>query len=248
MYAVAIAQLSGNAAPLGELASALGTTLYELKLVLNAGLPAVVALTVDPTAAASAVAAIERHGHRSVRCDRRSLVPSSGMTPIADVRFDADRLRAGTAEDSGLPYSDILALLRATLRSRETSTREEKERKFLPGMALASGGLILSKTTKRQVVTHTDTREQVLYVFRRSGQTPWILREQTARYAGLGADLAPTSLENFRTTVQRLRVSAPSALYDERLLSPRPVRGIPDATAATDLLAHLIVADLHRPE
>jgi hypothetical protein len=162
------------------------------------------------------------------------------MQGIVDLRFDTQALRSGAA---ALPYADIVALLKATHRTEETGVSEEKERKFRPGMALATGGLVLSKTIKRQVVTRTESREQVLYVFTRSGD-PWILRERSARYAGLGAALAPTSLENFRTTLDQLRQRAPHAVYDERLQSPRTIRGIADGSAATDLLAHLIVTDL----
>jgi len=91
-------------------------------------------------------------------------------------------------------------------------------------MAIATGGLIMSKKTTREVTTKTETREQVLYLFRKSGGAPWILRERAARYMGLGADLRPTSLENFGTTIRRLRELAPLAFYDERLMSGRPVR------------------------
>jgi hypothetical protein len=243
MYAVAIAELSGAGEDLRGLAADLGTTPYELKLVLNAGLPAVVSLTVDAAVAASAAQVIERHGHRAVSADRRSVTASSAMTAIVDVEFGPDSLRAGNARGDRLPYADILALVRATHRSQETALREEKERKFRPGMALATGGLVLSKTTTRQVATHTDHREQVLYLFSSAENTPWILRERTARYAGLGPDLAPSSLQNLETSVQRLRQRAPSALYDQRLLGAHAIRGIADGAAATDLLAHLIVAD-----
>lgn len=244
MYVVAIAELSPSGGALGELAAELGTTLYELKLAINAGLPAVVVLTVDASLAAKAAAAIARHGHRPVSADRRSITASRDMTSIIDVRFEPDALRAGAVRDERLAYEDVFALLRATHKSEETGMREEKERKFRPGMALATGGLVLSKTTKRQVVTHTEHREQVLYIFKKGGGAPWILRERAARYAGLGADLSPTSLENFKTTLRLLRERAPHAAYDERLLSPRSVRGITDGTAATDLLVHLITTDL----
>src|SRR5256885_2029972 len=143
MYAVAIAELAKSPGALPELAADLGTTLYELKLTLNAGLPAVVCMTVDASVAARAAAAIGRHGHRAVQCDRRG-----------------------------------------------------------------------------------------------------IAREGPTRYAGLGADLAPTSLENFKTLIARLRGLAPGAAYDERLLASRAVRGIADGSLATDLLAHLLVAGL----
>jgi hypothetical protein len=241
MYVVAIAALSDPAADLRQLAADLGTTLYELKLVLNAGFPAVVVLSVDVSVAANAVRAIERHGHRAISADRRTFTPSQAMRAVVDVRFDADELR-GDARGEGLPYRDIFALLRGSHRSQETSVREEKERKFRPGMAIATGGLVNSKTTTQKVVTRTETREQVLYLFTRSGP-PWILREHGARYAGLGAALSPTSLENFKTTLAGLRQRAPSALYDERLMAARAIRGIADGAAATDLLAHLIVSE-----
>jgi hypothetical protein len=184
MYVVAITQLSETQADLPRLAQDLGTTAYELKLLLNAGMPAIVRLTVDVSAAADAVRAIERQGHRVVSADRRSVTPSSAMKPILEPQFEREAFRAGSGPDGGLPYADIVALLRATHRTQQTVTRQEKERKFRPGMALATGGLINSKTTTQQVVTQTDSREQVLYVFTRSG-VPWLLRERTARYAGL---------------------------------------------------------------
>jgi hypothetical protein len=242
MYVVAIAALGTPDADLRPLAADLGTTLYELRLVLNAGLPAVVLLTMDDAASANAAGAIERHGHRALRADRRQLASSQTMTSILDVAFDPNELRAGNARDDRLPYADVVALVRATQRSEQTLVREEKERKLRPGMAIATGGLVLSKTTTRQVVTHTDAREQVLYVFTRGG-APWILREQAARYAGLGAELAPSSLVNFETALRKLRERAPGAVYDARLMNARSVRGIADGAAATDLLANLIVLD-----
>ena len=102
----------------------------------------------------------------------------------------------------------------------------------------------MSKKSTRDVTTRTDTREQVLYLFRRSGAAPWILRERSARYAGLGADLHPTSLENFATTTRLLRAYAPQAIFDERFMVSRPIRGVADGIEATDVLAHLLATYL----
>ena len=79
---------------------------------------------------------------------------------------------------------------------------------------------MLTKTVKKEKKAITSEREQVLYLFRTSGQTPWILRERATAYAGLGADAGPSSFQNFLTTVTRLRERAPQAVYDERLLAP----------------------------
>jgi len=247
MQLVAIAELSGTPeTAVGPLATALGTTAYELRLVLNGGLPAVVLATVDPARAASAVSAIERSGHAAVSCHRAETTPSARMTPLRDFRFDRDAICPSTESSSRLPYSDVGALLRATHRTSVETTEKVKERKFQPGMALLTGGLVLSKKTSREVTTRTDHREQVLYLFPRSGSVPWILREREAHYGGLGTDLRPTSLENFQTTIDRLRARSPSAAYDERLMAARSIRGVADGPDATDLLAHLLSAHLCR--
>ena len=88
MYVVAIAALGSADPDLQKLAADLGTTLYELRLVLNAGLPAVVVLTVDISVAANAARAIERHGHRAVSGDRRQLASGQAMINVVDVAFD----------------------------------------------------------------------------------------------------------------------------------------------------------------
>jgi hypothetical protein len=247
MQLVAIAELAGAPEPaIGPLAAALGTTAYELKLVLNAGLPAVVLATVDPARAASAVAAIRRGGHVPVSCDRADSTPSQRMTPLRDFLLEPDGIRSSAASGALLPYERIGAMLRATHRRTIQTTETIKERQLRPGMAVLTGGLVLSKKTTREVTTHTDHRDQVLYLFRSDGEPPWILREREAHYTGLGKDLRPTSLDNFQTTIRLLRDRCPSAAYDDRLMTGRPIRGVADGSDATDLLAHLLAAHLCR--
>jgi hypothetical protein len=110
-----------------------------------------------------------------------------------------------------------------------------------------------SKTTKREELSSSAETEPVLYVFRASGATPWLLRERATNYSALGRELAPSSMQNFLTTVRRLRELAPRAMYDERLLSlrvasgpPATHRGIADETrtsstaSAIDIAAHAL--------
>lgn len=247
MHVVAITELraSDNAA-LGGLATELGTTLYELRLLLNAGLPAVVLATVEEDKAAAALSCVRRHGHRAIGLDRREVTPNASMTALRDFRFDPEGLAPAMTSSELLPYSDVLAILRATHRTTVETKKEIKERKLRPGMAIATGGLVMTKTTKREVTSKTEERQQVVYLFRASAAPPWIFREHEARYGGLGADLRPTSLENFATTIRRLRSHAPQAVYDERLVNARPVRGVADGLDAADLLAHLIAADIRQ--
>jgi len=247
VFIVAILELTGPTDGLSGLASELGTTLYELKLTLGAGFPAVVLATVDPGIAANALRAIEAHGHEAEVCDRRNIVASSSMTELRDFRLEPDALVAD-ASGERLPFDDILTLVRASHRTTSIKTEEVKERKLRPGMAIVTGGLVLSKTMTRELTSRNETRQQVLYLFRRRGGAPMILRERTARYTGLGADLRPTSLENFATTLRLLRERAPSAFYDERLMSGRPIRGVVEGIPAADILAHLLAAHVAKTE
>jgi hypothetical protein len=170
------------------------------------------------------------------------------MTSLLDFELGSGGLRASEESSETLPYDDIGALLRATQQTTATSTEKVTERKLRPVMAVATGGLVLSKKTTREVTTTTTERQQVLYMFRRSGAPAWFLRERGAHYAGLGKALQPSSTLNFMTTAQKLRELAPSAAYDERLLSARPIRGVADGAAATDILAHLLAKFLQSRE
>lgn len=168
------------------------------------------------------------------------------MTELRSFRMDATGLRADDDSPAQLPYEDIGALLRAVHRSTSRTTEKITERKFRPAMAALTGGLVLSKKVSREVTTETTQHEQVLYVFRKSGSPAWILRERSAHYGGLGTDLRPTSVENFQTTIRRIRERAPDAAYDERLMNGRAVRGVAEGVAATDILAHLLSRSLRR--
>jgi hypothetical protein len=241
MHLVAIGELIGPIeSAIRPLAEDLGTTPYELRLLLNAGLPAVVLATVDEAQARAAFAAVARHLHRPIACESSDVVRSPSMTTLRNFQFADDALIADAGSSERLPYHDIAVMLRATHKTTTETIEEVKERKIRPVMAVATGGLVMSKTTKREVTTRTEAREQVLYLFCRSGALPWLLRERSARYGGLGADLRPTSRDNFATTVRRLREREPDAAYDERLVNSRPIRGVAEGVEATDILAHLL--------
>ncbi|HMA93656.1 MAG TPA: hypothetical protein VKP30_13285 [Polyangiaceae bacterium] len=246
MHLVAITELSSDfpSPQLKALADDLGTTAYELRLILNAGLPAVVLATTDESQAQSACAAITRHGHRALSCDRDRIVPSSSLVVLREFELTSTALLADRGASLTCSYEDISVLLRATHRTVTEQAQEVKERKLRPVMALATGGLVMSKTTIKAVTSTSAQREQVLYIFSRSNDAPWLLRERSARYTGLGPAMAPSSFANFAATVTRLRSLAGNAKYDERLVTNRPIRGLADDVEATDCYAWLLAQQL----
>ncbi len=212
------------------LAADLGTTPYEERLRLTPGMPAVVLSTTDGDAARTLLAKLRARGHRAHACSAAAVVPAASMVSLRNFQLDADGLEAGGAQ---LPWSEVAALVRArTVRTSETTTTV-KEKKFDLGRAVLTGGMMIRKVHTRDVVTRNEDFEQVLYVFRSDGDTPWLLREHATNYAALGAALAPSSSQNFATAIARFREHAPHARFDDSLLR-RPT------IADVDLYAYLI--------
>jgi len=242
MHLVAIAELKGpiETPQLTALASDLGTTAYELRLLLNAGLPAVVLVTTDLAQAKAAAAAIAQHQHAAISCDRSQILASSSMTTFRDFELGEGELIIDRTTRVSCRYDELRLMLRAVHRSSRQSVEQVKERQIRPVTALATGGMVMSKKVTKDVTTTTTDRENVLYLFRHGKEHPWILRERGANYASLGQAMGPSSYENFTTTIARLRQLAPNAVYDERLVNSRPIRGIGDAGDAVDILAYLI--------
>jgi hypothetical protein len=256
-YAVGIISLATPAeVEAAALASEIGLTLYEARLELAAGTPAIVLLTPDRARAARQVESIRARGHAAVAFDTTAVIGSDRMIAMRRFRLDAS---AVTAEDGAaeLPYDDVFVLVHAQHR-RETERREEIKTRALSGTrAILTGGVLLTKKVTEQVRSTVEEREQVLYLYRRSGGVPWILRERNTSYAGLGSAALPTQLENFKRTVTELRERMPSAKYDDRLLSMRKVRsaissslgrGIVESSSAgwMDLLAHVVALAVAR--
>ena len=256
MFVVAIAELR---TPLEIEAAALAadhkTTVYEERLNLTAGLPAVVLTTPDIDLARAALGRLRARGHGAIAVDSGVVIASSDMIEARRFRLEERALAAGDPADSHLPWDDLLAILRATHRSQTATETERKQKEFSLGRALATGGLIVSKTTTHTSSSVRPFQEQVVYLFRKSGETPWILRETGTHWGALNLTTIQSSMQSFVTTVGRLRERAPGAVYDERLMM---VRKVPErlALAASgnaksltvssesgiDLLAHLVAA------
>ncbi|HEY5956995.1 MAG TPA: hypothetical protein VIV60_10600 [Polyangiaceae bacterium] len=239
---MAIADLKSpiESAQLNALATDLGTTAYELRLLLNAGLPAIVLITANEAQANGAVAAIARHRLVAITCNRSQTLSSDDMVTLQDFELRQSELVVNRATQISCPYANLRLLLRAVHRSVRQSAEQVKERKLRPLMALATGGMVMSKKVTKEVTTTTSQHENVLYLFRHGEFHPWLLRERGANYAALGGAMGPSSFENFMTTVARMRQLAPDAGYDERLVNSHPIRGIGDGSNAVDILAYVM--------
>jgi len=251
MFVVAIQEL---ATPVEDeakaLAADLGSTVYETKLALAVPPPTVVLTTADRARAAAVLGAIRARGHGAVACDVAAVASSATMTRMRHFAIEEDAI----VLDAGarLPFADVSVICAAQHRVQIDTSTEHTEKKFDVTRAVISGGLVMRKAVTTTSHATSSDSQRVLYVFRASGEPPWMLREREANYAAL-ARVAPTARENFDAMTALLRARAPHAAYDARLLQPRRVpetlRVAGDARNKTttssmasgiDLLAHLV--------
>ena len=233
-----------------RLAVDLGSTAYDAALLLRSPTPVPLLRTEDRTRAAELVTKLRARRHDVVACEASAVVLSDAMTPVRSFRLDDEAFVVSAANESAsVPWADVVALVRGIHRTSNEHLEKSAERKLSLGRAAMSGGLLMTKTVTTSAKHTVEEREQVLYVFRRAG-APMLATLSRTRYEGLAAALRPSQIENFNTLVRVLRERAPQALYDERLLAPRPglerVRAGTAGTASVsssegiDLLAHLI--------
>ncbi len=254
MHVVALAELATPIeAEAAALAADLGTTAYEERLKLAAGLPAIVLTSAEAGPARNLLAKLRARRHGAVSCDASAVVPAGAMVPLRRFTFEPDALVAPDVPGARLPYGDILGIFRASHQTRTETRMEGTSKQFSAGRALLTGGLVLTKSVSREEKSVSQEREQVCYLFRAGGDAPWLLRERGTQYAGLGAELGPSSTLNFMATLARLRKLAPGAVYDERLMTPRNAPSRPFRTGSgssesvgvssasgVDLVAHLM--------
>jgi hypothetical protein len=185
--------------------------------------------------------------------DTSEVVSNGAMFALRRFAFEPDALIEPDVEGARLPYDDIVAILRASHHTRTETRTEVKGKQFSAGRAILTGGMVMRKSVTREEKSVASDREHLLYIFRASGAPPWLLRERSVQYAGLGTALAPSSTQNFATFIALLRKKAPGAVYDERLMSARgaPSRMIHkgggssesiavSSASGVDLMAHLL--------
>jgi hypothetical protein len=255
VFAVAITQLVSSIEDEAKgLAADLGITPYDARLVLNAGLPAIVLTTPQRDRAAALMTKIEGRGNGVMVVDSDTVVASGDMIALRRFRFEPNAITTDDRPDLRLPHEDVFAILRASHRQLIETRTESTTTKFSAGRAILSGGMMMNTKVKTESTSKLEEREQVLYLFRRSGETPWILRETSTNYAGLGSALGPSRAVNFGATMRMLRAQMPMAAYDERLVSAKRIgekvstRGTTESGKSTsasseagvDLLAHIL--------
>lgn len=263
MFVVALTKLSCSLEEAAkDLATPLGFTVYDLRLTFTAGLPAILTITPDKQRALDVLSAARQRGHAALACDLDAVVAHEDMVHMRRFRFDPFGLYCEIhGGEVHLPYTDILCGLRAVHKSSTETTTAKTDKAFSLGRTIASGGLMVRKKIVREVSTSSEERESVFYLFRRSGQTPWLLTEGHANYSALGPHMERTQRENFLKTIELVKGACPEASFDDRLMNAKKIpesvsRSVSHGATSkssesssadgVDLLAHLLAFALSR--
>jgi len=199
------------------LAEAAGLAPAEARMRLAPEPPAFLA-RMEPEAASRLVVSLRRAGLAALAIDAE--VPGDEVRTVARAfSFEAAGVtfapRAG--EPVRIAFPDVLAILRGTRSSRVEVERAEKSKGFSAATALATGGLVLRRTSTKTVRSSEERSEQVIFVFPRDGRAV-VLSESEVDFSCLGPGMQPSSTGNMAELARRLREKATGAFYDERLL------------------------------
>jgi len=206
---------------LKALAARLGVVAYDLRMRLAGGLPAVFVRVEDASEAEAHAGFLRGRGHGAVALDVESIPgPEAQVVPV-EFEVTAATLRGASAEGVRfeIPYGEIVATIEAACVTSSENTVTTKEKKFSPGLAVASGGMMLHKKVQRVERELSEEQERVMYVFCRSAPTFSVWRERTLRYDGLGSERELTQALNFAVLSKKIKALSPGAFHDGRLLT-----------------------------
>jgi hypothetical protein len=250
MHVVAINRLQGSVDQLAcRLAGALDVTPYEARarVMVPGGGPAVVGAFAAPADAAACVRRLQGAGFATLIVDSSEIARDDNRFDVYQIRFGGDALEA-VARNGGhrsVPFASVTLLLRGMAFGRAVESSVVREKKFSPGRAVLSGGLLLRKTV--ETVTETTTSYQKLFLMiYAAGQSPLVLNPEQMDFSTLGSNLRLTREANFAWVCAELRRNCARAVWDERLQTRQGQAQLLGPTLSPDVYLDLGIALLAR--
>ncbi len=199
------------------LAGAAGITLAEARMRLAPEPPALL-VRLEPEKADVLVAALRASGLAALAVetpcptDKERTVARSFALGDTGITFTP---RFG--DPMQVAWPDVSVILRGLRASRSDVERTEKSRSFSVGTAVATGGLVMTRTSTKTVRSSEEEMEQVILLYARGGRAA-ALAETQLEFSCLGPRMQPSSTGNMGELAGMLRERAKGAFFDERLL------------------------------
>jgi len=221
MDVVAIYQLSGSTEELARnLAAALGVTAYEARPRVNipGGGPAVVASFAASAQAQECAARLNAAGFKTLVLQPEEVETDANRLLVRSIHFCPDALKftSHTGQQADLPYSEVSLLLRGAGIITQVEVEQHTKKKFSPGRAVATGGLMMRRKVRTVTTSTSQERQPFCHVYA-AGHPPMVLRQADMDYSSLGDNLQLSQDANFSWICAELRRRCTAARWDERL-------------------------------
>ncbi len=232
---------------LAAAAQATGLALAEVRMRLAGTLPRSLLSDADRDRVAAAAAALERLDFGVFCCDPTAAPTDDSRVVARSLTLAAGELTVvdGLGNSHDCPASAVAFFIRGTRIATTAKTIKTTDRTLSLGRAALTGGLLWTKKTESTVTKTSEEREEMILLHRRDDQPDIVLYERRLDYRCLGGHVAPSSRANFDALLGRLRAIAPRARFDERILRPGFVAGLPATSVnSLDLALFLVTISL----
>ena len=202
------------------LASALGLMAFEARQRLIGGGPSVVASFADLQQARELASNVNRDGLKALVVDATAVRMRNGFLVARRFEFDKRVLKVetGNGQQATIPYAEMELLLQGTSIVGYSETKTVVEQKFSMGKTLLAGGIPMTKKVERQEEVSGEESEPMLYLY--ANDRPAVIFSLNGmNYDGFGAEMKLSRKLNFAHLLSQLRLHAPDAAYDDRLLA-----------------------------
>ena len=218
---IAVGKLEGATEALAaSLAQVLGLAVFDARSRVRGPAPRVVAVLADGARAQAVAVGLQAAGFWPLLVHPEEVPHEVDRIGVRSFRLGRGGLEVEARDGTKrlVRDADLVWLLKGMTWEREIITDVDTVRKFSPGKALLTGGLMLTSKKKIETTRSELQTEGFLAVGLRGGPS-LMFREKDVQYAGLGPAMQASRFSNFQTLCQELRRRAPGAFYDERLMS-----------------------------
>jgi len=227
------------------LADALGIIAFEVRQRLIGGGPSVVAGFADQQQAGEVVEKMGHIGIKALIVDAAAVRLRSCFFIVRRFKFE-DRvlkIEAHNGQQETLPYAQMRLILTGTSIVGVSQTKTTMEKKFSMGKTLLAGGIPMTKMVKHQEKVSSEESEEILYLYAHDRPTA-VLSLTGVNYDGFGAERKLSQKLNFSHLISQLRLHAPDAAFDDRLLNRnnqiRLLGSVQGREAGLDLAAEIL--------
>ncbi len=218
---VAIAPPSALEAELiNQVAAVVSKAPYDVRLLLTGRIPKVIAHYDSVQTAQSIAQSLRDLGLVAIHCaDSELRKPSQSFQPHTLEFRDGEVLfHQEGGQETNVGSADAFLIMKG---KRETHTRTEATTtttKFSLPATMLTGGIPIWRNVKVKTTEESSEAECFARIYSRKSSEPTIeVLQHSVDYSFLGAEMAPSSLTNFSTVVEKLRRLFPSAVFDDRL-------------------------------